>query len=74
MTMIEIQEAHVARLLAAHAKIGPRSAGLMFARTARASKKRTIQQLVAKGYDEAHAQQITRDAYDMFKLELDARD
>lgn len=72
-TMIEIQEAYIARVSAAHAKQGKRSAGLMFARTKGAARKEATKALLKTGYTEAQAAIIIRDAHDMFILERDAR-
>ena len=69
MNMIAIQEAYIARLLAANAKIGKRSSGLAFARTKRAARKEAESKLIKLGYYQNDAAQIVSDAFDMFVLE-----
>lgn len=73
MSMIEIQDAYVARVAAAHSKMGKRSAGLVFARTKRAARREATSQLARLGYDEAAVAQIVKDAHDMFLLEAGAK-
>ena len=72
--MIEIQDAYVARLLQAHAKITARTKGDRFRRTRTAARKDAVRRLTRKGFDEAAALQIVRDAHDVFLLEVGARD
>jgi hypothetical protein len=74
MTMIEVQDAYIARVAAAHAKIGPRSAGIAFNRSKRAARKEAAARLVKIGYSESDAAFIIRDAHDIFWLEVNARD
>lgn len=72
-SLIEIQEAYIARVSAAHAKVGKRSAGLVFARTKGAARKDAIRELIRRGFDEAGAALAVKDAHDMFLLEVNAR-
>jgi Holliday junction resolvasome RuvABC DNA-binding subunit len=69
MNMIAVQDAYVARVGQAWAKQGPRSAGLMFARSKRAARKDAMAALIKLGYSGASAAQIVQDAQDMFALE-----
>jgi hypothetical protein len=72
-SLIEAQDAYVARCLAAHRKQGKRSAGLMAARTRRAARKMLHAWAVKSGYTELQADSIVQDAYDVYLLERDAR-
>lgn len=72
MNMIEIQDAYVSRVLAAHSKIGKRSAGLRFAGAKRAARKEATKRLARIGYDDAAISAIIKDAYDMVVLEIAA--
>jgi hypothetical protein len=69
MSMIEIQEAYIARLIQADAKRGSRASGCMFARSATAARKEAAKALAKIGYPELQIDQIIRDARDMFELE-----
>jgi hypothetical protein len=73
-SLIEIQEAYIARVAAAHSKISARTKGDRFHRTRTAARKDAIRQLTRKGFDEAGASLIVKDAHDMFLLELNAQD
>jgi hypothetical protein len=72
-SLIEIQEAYIARVAAAHAKITPRTKGNRFGRTRGAARKEAIRRLIRRGFDEAGAALAVKDAHDMFLLELNAR-
>jgi len=73
-SLIEIQEAYIARVSAAHAKITKRTKGDRFGGTRRAARKAAIGQLVRRGFDEAGAALAVKDAHDMFLLEVNARE
>jgi hypothetical protein len=73
-SLIEIQEAYIARVAAAHGKITARTKGDRFRRTRSAARKDAIRQLTGRGFDEAGASLIVKDAHDMFLLELNAQD
>lgn len=73
-SLIEIQEAYIARLMAAHAKITPRTKGDRFARTRGAARREAIRKLLGRGFDEAGAAIVAKDAHDMFLLEINARE
>ena len=74
MTMIQIQDDLIHRLLVARAKQGPRSAGIMYSRTRRAAYAEAAKRLARLGYSEAQANQIIKDAHDMYLLERNTRD
>lgn len=69
MTMIEIQDAYVARVALAHSKVTSRTKGDRFKRSKRAARKEAIACLLRTGYTEADATVIVKDAHDMFLLE-----
>lgn len=72
-TMIQIQEAYIARVGRYHAKMTKRSAGLVFARVKRAAREDGVRDLIKLGYTELQAYAIMKDAHDMFLLEANAR-
>lgn len=74
LSLIGIQEAYIARVQLAHAKITPRTKGDRFGGTRRAARKEAVNKLIKRGFDEAGAAQIVKDAHDMFLLELNARE
>lgn len=74
MSLIAIQEAYIARVSAAHAKITPRTKGDRFGGTRRAARKEAIRQLVRRGFDEPGAALAVKDAHDIFLLEVNARE
>ena len=69
MNMIEIQDAYVARVMLAHSKITLRTKGHRFNRSKAAARKEAVSRLLRKGYTEADAVVIVKDAHDMFLLE-----
>lgn len=73
-SLIEIQEGYIARVMAAHAKITPRTKGNRFAMTRGAARREAIRKLVRRGFDEAGAALAVKDAHDMFLLEINARE
>jgi hypothetical protein len=73
-SLIGIQEAYIARVAAAHAKITPRTKGNRFNRTRSAARNDAIRLLTRRGFEEASARLIVKDAHDMFLLELNARE
>lgn len=73
-SLIGIQEVYIARVTAAHAKITPRTKGSRFNRTRCAARKDAIRHLTGRGFDEAGAALIVKDAHDMFLLEINAQE
>lgn len=70
MNMIEIQDAYVARLMLAHSKITARTKGHRFNRSKGAARREAVARLLRKGYTEADAAVIVKDAHDVFLLEV----
>jgi len=68
-SMIEIQEAYVARVSLAWSKVNARTKGHRFQKSRRAARKDAMKRLTRMGWDEASAAQIVKDANDMFELE-----
>ena len=73
-SLIEAQNAYIARVAAADRKQGPRSAGLMFARTKRAARRELTETLIARGCSEKQAASAVNDAQAMFILRKLAND
>jgi hypothetical protein len=67
--MIDIQDAYIARVMAAFEKVTPRTKGHRFGRTKRAARKQAITRLIKRGYSAKAATQIVNDAHDVFLLE-----
>lgn len=74
MNMIQIQEAYIARLHAARAKIGRRASGLAFSRSKVAARKELVKALTKIGYSAHDIQGVQTDAHDMYLLEINARE
>ena len=72
MTLTEIQQEYIDRLLAAHGKITPRTKGDRFNRTRIAAYKHAVKLLKQKGYGAASIPTILKDAHDVFLLEVNA--
>jgi SOS response regulatory protein OraA/RecX len=70
--LIDIQDAYIARVMAAYAKVTPRTKGNRFGRAKRAARKHTITRLIRRGYSAEDAAQIVNDAHDVFLLEAAA--
>ncbi len=71
-SIIEIQDAYIARVMAAFKKVTPRTKGNRFGRAKRAARKQTITRLIKRGYSAKDATQIVDDAHDVFLLEAAA--
>jgi hypothetical protein len=71
-SMIDIQDAYIARVMAAFAKVTPRTKGHRFGRARRAARKQAITRLIKRGYSARDAAQIVDDAHDVFLLEANA--
>lgn len=69
MTMIQIQEAYIARVAAAWAKVGPRTKGHRFERSRRAARNEAFARLEKLGFSDIDARVVISDAHDMFDLE-----
>jgi hypothetical protein len=70
--MIDIQEAYIARVMAAFEKVTPRTKGNRFGRAARAARKHAIARLIERGNSARAATQIIDDAHDVFLREAAA--
>lgn len=71
MTTLELQDRYIAALHAAE-QVTTRYGNQRKARTA--AHRQMIEALQAKGYDEKAARQISRDAYDVFALQLNSEE
>jgi SOS response regulatory protein OraA/RecX len=71
-SIIEIQETYIARVMAAFAKVTPRTKGNRFGRAKRAARKQAVTRLIKRGYSAKDATQIINDAHDVFLLEVSA--
>jgi hypothetical protein len=71
-SIVDIQDANVARVMAAFKKVTPRTKGNQFGRTTRAARKHAITRLIKHGYSARAATQIVNDAHDVFLLEASA--
>jgi hypothetical protein len=71
-SIVDIQDAYIARVMAAYAKVTPRTKGNRFGRTRRAARKQAITRLSKRGYSAKDAAQIVNDAHDVFLLEAHA--
>jgi hypothetical protein len=65
-SIIDIQDAYIARLMAAFKKKTPRTKGNRFGRAKRAARKQAITRLIRRGYPAKSATQIVDDAHDVF--------
>ena len=70
----DIQDAYIARVMAAFEKVTPRTKGNRFGRAKRAARKQAITRLISLGYSAEAAKQIVNDAHDVFLLEANAKD
>ena len=73
-SIIDIQDAYVARVVAAFEKVTPRTKGDRFGRAKRAARKQAITRLTKRGYSAEAATQIVNDAHDVFLLEAGAKE
>jgi hypothetical protein len=70
MNMIEIQDAYVARVYAAHCKINSRTKGNRFQRSRSAARKEATARLLRHGFKADDITLIIKDAHDVFLLEI----
>lgn len=62
----DIQDAYIARVMAAFKKVTPRTRGSQFGRTTRAARKHALTRLNKRGYSTEAATQIIDDAHAVF--------
>jgi hypothetical protein len=72
LTSIDVEDAYVARVMAAFKKVTPNTKGNQFGRTKRAARKQAIIRLIKRGYSVKAATQIIDDAHDIFLVEAAA--
>lgn len=70
MSMIQIQDALVARYVAAEQRAGKRSCGALASRIRRGARNEADRQLAKLGFDRASRAIIIRDAIDVAELEI----
>jgi hypothetical protein len=71
-SIIDIQDAYIARVMTAFKKVTPRTRGNQFGRTTRAARKHAVIRLIKHGYSARDAAQIIDDAHGVFLLEASA--
>jgi hypothetical protein len=69
---VDIEDAYIARVMAAFKKVTPHTRGNQFGRTTRAARKQAIIRLIKRGYSVKAATQIIDDAHDVFLVEASA--
>jgi hypothetical protein len=70
----DIQDAYIARVMAAFEKATPHTKGDRFGRAKRAARKQAITRLIELGYSAEAAKQIVNGAHDVFLLEASAKE
>jgi hypothetical protein len=69
---VDIEDAYIARVMAAFKKVTPHTRSNQFGRTTRAARKQAIIRLIKRGYSVKAATQIIDDAHDVFLVEASA--
>jgi hypothetical protein len=72
MTMIEIQQAYIDRVVPAYLRITERTKGRRAQRTKAAAHREALGRLVRLGFTEANAEVVIKDAQDIAILEISA--